>query len=309
MPLVLGLRLASSTSTKYRQEFSVLLDACEAGGLNPWTLSESDFCYVTLFYALSRSVRSVPGFISAVANIYSAAGLKIPRGPLLEGLQAGLNRLFFASDVVVQAHPLDKEEIANLLQSCDYNFFEDVVFACWLLLSFLAALRPQDVEGSCLRWKDVSFSKSGSIDFLIQPGKGSLFHGVFPFSAPYLQGKITNLSAWFKHLSSFYSSRLSANDPVFAWRSSIGSGVATPISRVWFANKLRSKYLKSFGRLPAKLSAYSLRRGAATVYTRAGAAPTDVSRALRHKNYETTVQYVGSLESSARRENFTRLAM
>jgi hypothetical protein len=126
---------------------------------------------------------------------------------------------------------------------------------------------------------------------------------------PCLRFRIRCLSAWFKLLSSFYSSRLSANDPVFAWRSSIGSGVATPISRAWFANKLRSKYLKSFGRLPAKLSAYSLRRGAATVYTRAGAAPTDVSRALRHKNYETTVQYVGSLESSARRENFTRLAM
>ena len=272
------------------------------GPLEPF---EPDLVFASLFYVLSRSVHSLPGFLSACAKCYEDAGLRLPRGDMLTSFCHGLSRLF-SCDQIKSSYALLKPELVKILANLDQSSFSDVVFGAWLLLSFLFCLRPQDSRGSNLRWSDISFFSQGGVQVIIRPGKGIGHHGKIPFSAPSCAGAWTNLPAWLRLLQAFFPPSYPLDRPVFARRL----GRVSSFSSEWFVQRLRTKYVAAFGQLPSsKLSAYSLRRGGATLLAEMGASNLELRKHLRHKNFETTIQYVASLESRSRREELTRRAM
>ena len=61
-------------------------------------------------------------------------------------------------------------------------------------------------------------------------------------------------------------------------------------------------YAKAFNRLPpGKLTAYSLRRGAATAYYLAGTKEAHLAQLLRHSDFSTTKTYIDQMRTRAGR--------
>ena len=106
-------------------------------------LSSDDLCCVVLFFALSRSIHSIDTFMSALSHLYSNAGLSLPRSLELKNLRRGLSRLFNVPDAPIRAHPLSKQEVNTLLSALNVLDPLHVVFAAWLSISFVFALRPE----------------------------------------------------------------------------------------------------------------------------------------------------------------------
>lgn len=305
MPMVFRHKLSRATRQKYGSDFNILRDAASSGGFNAWSASQEDVCFAALFFTMGRSVQSLPGFLSACAKCYDEAGLSFPKGPLISGFKDGLLHLFNSVDVVQQAHSLSAKEICKLLSSLSQSSFEDAVFACWMLLSFFGAMRPQDYKLSRLSWADISFLPDG-VDVVIHPTKGIKGHAPFTFSVPKSPGHWMNLPAWLDLLRALLNRPLDLNSSVFS-RKDVR---AQPFSSTWFVAKLRNTYSSALGSLPtANLTAYSLRRGLATEASRSGSSEGEVSKALRHKNVDTTRRYIADLESRDHRLQFSERAM
>jgi len=305
MPMVLRHKLSQATRKKYGSDFSVLRDAASCGNFNVWAASKEDVCFAALFFTLGRSVNSLPGFLSACGKCYEEAGLVFPRGPLITGFVDGLRHLFNSVDGVQQAYSLSAKEITMMLRGLVQSSFEDVVFGCWMLLSFFGAMRPQDYAFSRLTWADVSLSHDG-VDVVLRPTKGMKGHGPVTFSAPRATGHWMNLPAWLDQLRFLLGGSVDANASVFSRRDRN----AQPYSGTWFVAKLRNSFIAAFGSLPKEnLTAYSLRRGLATEASRSGSSEGEVSKALRHKNVDTTRRYIADLESRDHRLQFAKRAM
>jgi hypothetical protein len=297
--------MSQATRKKYGSDFNILRDAASCGGFNVWAASKEDVCFASLFFTLSRSVNSLPGFLSACGKCYEEAGLLFPKGPLITGFGDGLRHLFNSLDGVQQAYCLSAKEITTMLQYLVQSSFEDVVFGCWMLLSFFGAMRPQDYAFSRLKWTDVSLSHDG-VDVVLRPTKGMKGHGPITFSAPRATGRWMNLPAWLDQLRFLLGGSVDADASVFSRKSPN----AQPFSGTWFVSKLRKSFLSAFGSLPKEnLSAYSLRRGLATQASRSGSSEGEVSKALRHKNVDTTRRYIADLESRDHRLQFSKRAM
>lgn len=305
IPSIFGLTLSSGTKRKYKSEFSVLRDAASAGGFDQWSASEEDLCFASLFYVLGRSVRSLPGFLSACSKVYESSGLSLPRGPRLEAFTSGLERLYYSIDEVEKAYCFSKKEMSKILSNISHSSFLGALFACWLLFSWLGALRPSDSKKTRLRWSDLALGEDG-VDFSIRPNKGKKHHGVARFSVPSVPGSFFDLSYWLRRLQSFLPADWPPSRAVFARRLPPHKAY----SGAWFVGRLRKTYKLLFpGSPPEKITAYSMRRGSATAMYRAGADMADVSAFLRHKNIDVTLRYIATLESRDRRREFARYAM
>jgi len=303
MPAIARLQLARLTRTKYDYEFRVLEDAAEAGKFDAWNVSEEDWCFALVFYVLSRSVHSMAGFLTAVKNCYEASSLTLPEGPRVKNFKAGLMRVFGAVDWVRKAHNLSKEEIEKILSPLGSGF-EDTVFAVWLLASFYGALRPQDVSRSRLRWADGTWSKQG-VEFLIRPKKGSMMHGPTRLAAPFLSpSSVLDLPRRLLHLRSFFPKKWSSQRSILASLNP----PHVPIKNSVFVPRLRVLYARTVGVVPGEMgiSAYSMRRGMATELHRSGVPEAVISKVLRHKNPDSTRQYIATLESEVRRMHLAR---
>jgi integrase len=298
-------KLSEATRKKYSSDFRIFRDAASCGGFNVWAASQEDICFAALFFTMSRSVQSLPGFLSACAKCYEEAGLLFPKGPLVDGFRDGLLHLFNSIDAVQRAYSLSAREISKILSSLNQSSWEDVIFACWMLLSFFGAMRPQDYALSRLIWADITFLHDG-VDVVLHPTKGIKGHGPITFSAPRTAGHWMNLPAWLDQLQLLFGKPVDPRSSVFSRREVL----AKPYSGTWFVAKLRSSFISVYGNLPKEsLTAYSLRRGLATEATRAGSSEGEVSKALRHKNVDTTRRYIADLESRDHRLQFSRRAM
>jgi integrase len=303
--MVFRQRLSAETRKKYSSDFSVLLDAASCGNFNAWSVSQEEACFAALFFVLSRSIHSLPGFLSACSKCYEEAGLSFPKGPIIKGFCDGLSHLFHSVDKVSQAYSLSSSEISAMLKQLNQSLFEDVVFACWMLLSFFGAMRPQDYKLSRLTWRDVTLSEDG-VDVVLRPTKGIKGHGPFTFSVPRVSGNWLNLPSWLELLQSLLIFR-NPTFPIFGRRKLREK----PFSSSWFVSKLRRIFAATFGAAPLgqPLTAYSLRRGFATEASRSGSSDGEISKALRHKNVDTTRRYIAELESRNLRLQISRRAM
>ena len=98
------------------------------------------------------------------------------------------------------------------------------------------------------------------------------------------------------------------------WLAALDSLASRGADPSWIAEARshieHGSFLSAFGSLPKEnLSAYSLRRGLATQASRSGSSEGEVSKALRHKNVDTTRRYIADLESRDHRLQFSKRAM
>jgi len=303
-PFVQRLSLAEKTRGVYASHVQVLFLACEAFDYDPYALSENELVDVVLFFAMSRSILSIDTFLTALSHFYISFGKILPRSPPLKLLKLGLRRLFLSADAPLKAFPIEQEAILTILQNLDVRLPAQVFFGAWLSIAFLFALRPQDF--TTLRWKDVSMLDDGSLDLSVLSAKGAKHRPSSLFSAP-PSSSILSPQLWLSRVFSLFDFPPDANDLVFAYRDPTipdSFGKLIPI-RV-FTSWLRSFYGKFVNSLiPPKLTAYSLRRGSATAYYRAGVDDLHLSQMMRHKDWSTTVGYVDFYSSSSTRQAFS----
>ena len=298
MPAIAKLRLAELSKSKYKADFNILKDASEAGGFDPWDITEEDLCFALLFFVASRSVHSMAGFISGIASMYEGAGLELPVGRRFHGFKAGIQRLFGSVDVVTKAYSLSRGEVVKIVSSLGNNF-RDTVFAVWVLASFFGALRPQDVSGHRLRWSDITWLPGG-VEILVRPKKGRMMHGPYIMAAPSLgRNSVLDLPRRLIRLWNLLPPGRPLNmsvlaDKVFPYR---------PLKSAWFVKRLRRIYSERCGGLPkgSTLTAYSLRRGMATELFEKRIPEATISKVLRHKNPDSTRGYIANLETEVRR--------
>ena len=128
-----------------------------------------------------------------------------------------------------------------MLKQLNQSLFKDVVFVCWMLLSFFGAMRPQDYKLSRLTWRDITLSEDG-VDVVLRPTKGIKGHGPFTFSVPRVSGNWLNLPSWLELLQSFLFFR-NPTSPIFGRRKL----QEKPFSSGWFVSKLQNKLTISAG--------------------------------------------------------------
>jgi integrase len=298
MPAIAKLRLAELSKSKYRADFNILKDAGEAGGFDPWNVTEEDMCFSLVFFVASRSVHSMAGFISAISSVYEGAGLDLPVGRRFHGFKAGIQRLFGSVDVVSKAYSLSREEVTKVLSRLSNNF-QDTVFAVWVLASFFGALRPQDVSGHRLRWSDISWLPGG-VEILVRPKKGRMMHGPYLMAAPSLErGSVLDLPRRLIRLWKLLPPGRPLDMSVLADRVF----PYAPLKSAEFVKRLRLIYSECFGGLPkgSPITAYSLRRGMATELFEKQIPEATISKVLRHKNPDSTRGYIANLETEVRR--------
>ena len=308
VPFIQSLSLSEGSKKAYATHVRSLRLACEAFNLDPLSLGEEEVCAVALFFALSHSIHSLDPFISACANFYSENGLTFPRSVGLKNLSRGLKRLFLVSDTPVQAFPLSKDDVSSILASLDMSSPADVVFGCWLSASFLFALRPEDLEK--LRWCDVTFTKDGGLDVNIRPGKGAVVRGAQIYSAP-PERSVLNPSVWFKRCA-LISPPGSLRSDAFVLRNldATNPRYLSHLSRTYFSARLSSQFSKALLRPPPpKLTAYSLRRGAASAYYDANTRETFISQLMRHKTWGVTEGYIDSTKTQLSRRRVTSMLL
>ena len=298
MPAIAKLRLAELSKSKYKADFNILKDAGEAGGFDPWDLTEDDLCFALLFFVASRSVHSMAGFVSGIASMYEGAGLVLPLGRRFLGFKAGIQRLFGSVDVVSKAYSLSRGEVVKILSSLG-NSFRDTVFAVWVLALFFGALRPQDVSGHRFRWSDITWLPGG-VEILVRPKKGRMMHGPYIMAAPSLgRGSVLDLPRRLIRLWKLLPPGRPLNMSVLADRVF----PYLPLKSAGFVKRLRQIYSECFGGLPkgSALTAYSLRRGMATELFEKRIPEATISKVLRHKNPDSTRGYIANLETEVRR--------
>lgn len=282
----------------------VLFLACEAFDYDPFALSENELVDVVLFFALSRSILSIDNFLTALSQFYSSLGKILPRSPPLKLLKLGLRRLFLSADAPHKAFPLDKEAVLSILRNLDVRLAAQVFFGAWLSIAFLFALRPQDFTS--LRWKDVSLLEDESLDLSVLSAKGVKHRPSSVFSAP-PSSSLLSPQPWLARVFPLFDTPPEDNDLVFAYRDpahpeSFGKMIPIRVFTCW----LRSFYGKFVNPvIPSKLTAYSLRRGSATAYHRAGVKDLHLSQMMRHKDWSTTAGYVDFYSSSSTRQAFS----
>jgi len=103
MPAIAKLRLAELSKAKYKSDFNILKDASEAGGFDPWNVTDEDMCFALVFFVASRSVHSMAGFVSGISNMYQDAGLELPMGRRFLGFRAGIRFLMRPPRVVLSS--------------------------------------------------------------------------------------------------------------------------------------------------------------------------------------------------------------
>jgi hypothetical protein len=106
VPYVQSVSLSEGTKSAYATHYRTLILACQAFGLDPLKMGETELCYVALFFALSHSIHSLDSFLSAIAFAYGERDIPFPRSPALKSLRRGLLRLFTTSDTPVRAYPI-----------------------------------------------------------------------------------------------------------------------------------------------------------------------------------------------------------
>ena len=296
VPYVQSVSLSEGTKSAYATHYRTLILACQAFGLDPLKMGETELCYVALFFALSHSIHSLDSFLSAIAFAYGERDIPFPRSPALKSLRRGLLRLFTTSDTPVRAYPITINEVYAILSIINNKDPLEVVFACWLSISFLHALRPEDLEK--LRWSDVTFTDDGGIDVSIRSGKGATIRGNQIFSSPSSRSPLSP-AMWFKRCAAMSPPNFAnSSHHLLCFLDANCSSYLQRIPRGKFTKMLSSFYARVFGKLPpGKLTAYSLRRGAATAYHNAGAHDHTVSQILRHNNWQTTTQYIDNLST------------
>ena len=303
MPAIAKLRLAELSKAKYKSDFNILKDASEAGGFDPWNVTDEDMCFALVFFVASRSVHSMAGFVSGISNMYQDAGLELPMGRRFLGFRAGIRRLFGSVDVVSKAYSLSKDEVVKVLSRLGKDF-RDTVFAVWVLASFFGALRPQDVSEHMLRWSDITWLPKG-VEILVRPKKGRTAHGPYIMAAPsFGRDSVLDLPRRLSRLWKLLPPGRPLNmsilaDKVYPY---------APLKSAGFVKRLRHIYSECFGGLPkgGRISAYSLRRGMATELFDKQIPEATISKVLRHKNPDSTRGYIANLETEVRR---WRLAM
>ena len=296
VPYVQSVSLSEGAKSTYAAHFRTLLLACQAFDFDPLKMGETDLCHVALFFALSHSVHSLDSFLSAIAFAYAERNIPFPRSPALKSLRRGLLRLFTTSDTPVRAFPISPDEVSAILSTIDKMDPTEVVFACWLSFSFLHALRPEDLEK--LRWSDVTFTNDGGMDVSIRSGKGATIRGTETFSSPFSLSPLSP-AMWFRRCASISPKGYAQSaHHALVYLDPKSPSFLARISRGKFASMLSSFYARTFGRPPAgKLTAYSLRRGAATAYHNAGAPDHTISQLMRHRNWQTTTSYIDNLQT------------
>lgn len=302
VPYVQGLSLSMGSLSAYKTHINTLTGACQAFNYDMLSLSEAQLCEVVLFFALSRSIHSIDAFLSALSAIYSAHGVVLPRSPELKSLRRGLTRLFNAADTTARAHPLSKAEVTSILTSLQFTDPTQVLFGTWVSLSFLFALRPEDLER--LRWTDVTFFPDGGVDITIQPGKGILFRGKSSYSSP-ATPSIRNPSTWLQLLAVTSPPRSPEKmELVFRFLDKSKTSFLKPITRRFFNKLLQTTCSKCFKTLPQqKISAYSLRRGGSSEYYNSGTKEVHLAHLMRHQSFSSTVPYIDATSSQSSRRN------
>jgi len=256
-----------------------------------------------LFFTLSRSTGSIDNFLTALGHFYASFDKVLPKSPSLNLTIQGLRRLFLSADAPSKAYPLEQQSLMLILKALDMNVPIQVYFGAWLSISFLFALRPQDI--STLRWKDVAFKKDGSFELAVLSAKGVKHRPTSLFTAQAVKS-ILSPSFWFTHLYYLCDPPPAGDQLVFARRS---AGIGSPlklISMREFSQMLRAFYSKCVSpEIPHKLTPYSLRRGSASAYHQAGVKDLHLSQMMRHKSFDTTAGYVDYYSASSSRQKFT----
>lgn len=299
-----SLSLTASSRNVYSSQVGTLFLACEAFDYDPYDLSEDELVDVVFFFALSRSTLSIDNFLTALGHFYASFDKKLPRSPPLKLLKLGLRRLFLSADAPSKAFPLGQEIIMLILSHLDRKDSTQLLFGAWMSISFVFALRPQDITS--LRWKDIAFLSDGSFELSVLSKKGAKHRPSSLFSAP-ASDSILSPYLWFTHLFYLYENPPLDDHLVFAYRDvSDPDSFNKLIPRQVFSDLLRHYYKKYISpELPPRLTPYSLRRGGATAYYKAGVNTLHLSQMLRHKNFDTTSGYIDFYSASSSRQAFT----
>jgi len=191
----------------------------------------------------------------------------------------------------------------KIIHAIDMNVPIQVFFGAWLSISFLFALRPQDI--STLRWKDVAFKQDGAFELSVVSAKGVKHRPTSLFTAPAAKS-ILSPAFWFTHLYRLCDPAPSGDQLVFARRRGGSSSPLKLIPMRELASMLRSFYAQYVSPdIPHKLTPYSLRRGSASAYHQAGVNDLHLSQMMRHKSFDTTAGYVDYYSASSSRQKFT----
>ena len=265
MRLCRSLHITGSSRKGYHGLQRQFIDFCQEFDLDPLTVSEDELCKAAAYFTLGHTVNSVDGYMSALQDMYTTAGVgPLPRGPKFKLFKRGLMRLFCAADEVIRTRALGIEELVLILKSLDLNDIDDVSFGAEMCVAFLLCLRTEDHTDGRLRWGDVYMQVDGSVEFSLAPGKS-----VHRFRRVAIEAKEGVLSAaqWLQRLAALLPSSLVAPDrPVFVDVKQTANGAVhfPPRSRSRFIARFKSKVESVRGFSPALYAGYSLRRGGVT---------------------------------------------
>lgn len=118
---------------------------------------------------------------------------------------------------------------------------------------------------------------------------------------------VLNPSLWFKRCA-LVSPPGSMSSDAFVLRNldHANPKYLSQLSRSYFSSRLSSQFSKALLRPPPpKLSAYSLRRGAASAYYDADTRETFISQLMRHNSWNVTAGYVDSKKTQQARRRVT----
>jgi len=305
--LVVPLRLqalAPGTLKKYGGDFRLASLAAQALDLDVFNLSSDDLSYLAVFHTLGHSVHSLDSFFSAIAAVYKDLDKELPRDASFRATKKGLKRVFVPIDQINRAFPLSAAMVRRVLALLDPDAWEDAVFGFWLSLSFVWALRTDDWKWGRLKWRDVTFRPDYSFVIIFSPGKGSEHHGRVSRVLPSMvKSKGVNPAFWLVHLILALPKKFrSPKNAVFVRPSRLKGHPSSPVlvDSSWVTSKLRGFYETLDEPVPAKLTAYSTRRGGATAYAKAGLQKSTIREILRHKDEKTTEVYIEQISSYQR---------
>ena len=274
-------------------------------------MSQEDLVFTCLFFILSRSTNSLDSFLSGIAYHLGRYDKSLPTGGQLKSFKRAVKRLFGPADTPVQAYALLKNEVSAMITMLDPLVPDHACLASWLLLSFLFALRPEDVTHGRVRWLDFEFHQDGSLDLVVQPGKSKGRVGSKKFSLPPApQGLGLNPLKWVLSWWHHNFSRRTVRPEDLRRRVFIDAVSGRPLSSVVLSDRLNKLYEATFGSpAPSRLSAYSLRRGGASEYFNEGGDPVHLQHLMRHSSFSTTANYIDTVSTRNSRMALTGLLM
>ena len=265
MRLCRSLHITGSSRKGYHRLQKQFIDFCLEFDLDPLTVSEDELCKAAAYFTLGHTVNSMDGFMSALQDMYTTAGVgPLPRGPKFKLFRRGLMRLFGAADEVVRTRALGMDELVRILKSLNLYDVDDVSFGAEMCVAFLLCLRTEDHTDGRMRWGDVYMQVDGSVEFSLAPGKS-----VHRYRRVAVEAKsgVLSVAQWLQRLAALLpSSAVQPGLPVFVGvKQVVGGGVRyPPRSRSAFIAKFKSKVQSVLGFSPALYAGYSLRRGGVT---------------------------------------------